>query len=134
MHIDAQGRTVDLKTIDDRYLRNIVRWALRELRKARRERNRAPVSASLRAMAYEQTFGEAIDECAWRGILPTVDDLHIAWDRACARGHVDIHTAEPLTIRHTCAGPVREGDERPMWVEQGPRDLVELWVGYGVSP
>jgi hypothetical protein len=130
-HIDDQGNYVDLLFVDDDYLRNIVQWALRKFRTASRARKREPVTASIRAMAFGQVFRDAVDECAWRGILPTVYDLHVAWDRACARGHVDTHTSEPLTVYHPCEGPVRDGDERPVWVEQGPRDLVELWVGYG---
>jgi hypothetical protein len=122
LHIDAQGRAVDLRAVDDRYLRNIARWATRRLRVV--GRRALPISVT-------QSLAASLNESRRRGILPTVEDLRVAWDRACARGHVDPHTSEPLTIYHPCAGPVRDGDERPVWVEQGPRDLVELWVGYG---
>jgi hypothetical protein len=129
VHIDAQGNAVDLTNVDDRYLRNIVRWSCRVLREARR--SNYPVTAKLKAMARRETFAAAIDECAWRGILPTAEELEVAWDRAQDLGHVDPRTGKPIPREHPVAGPLREGETRRVYVDHGPRDLIELWVGYG---
>lgn len=129
LYVAADGIEVDLLTVDDVYLRNIVRWSLRMLRRYEQACATTPVSSGLKAMAYRRIFFDALDECEWRGILPTVDDLRVAWDVACSRGHVD-DEGRPREIVHVCAGPIREGEERPTWTERGPRDLVELWVGY----
>lgn len=128
-HKNAQGESVCLRDLDDAYLRNVVRWALRHMRVRGSVHSRMPVSDGLAVMVFRSIFADAVDECAWRGILPTVDALRVAWDVACSRGHVDAE-GKPREIVHVCAGPVREGEERPTWTERGPRDLVELWVGY----
>lgn len=54
-------------------------------------------------------FACAVDELSYRGVLPTWDDLRVAWDRACAAGAVD----DP---------------ERRPWC------LIELWVGFSGEP
>ena len=130
-HLNPQGYRVDLLVVDDRYLRNLVRRSSRNARHLvlHATQRATPVTKYIALAGHRATLTDAVDECAWRGILPTADDLRVAWDVACSRGHVD-SDGKPREIVHVCAGPVREGEERPTWVERGPRDLVELWVGY----
>lgn len=52
-----------------------------------------------------KTLCIALDEVEYRGLLPTLDDLRVAWDRACEAGAAD----DP---------------------KQRPWCLIELWVGF----
>lgn len=72
-----------------------------------RRMHRADAHSKRRALSL------AVDEVARRGLLPTVDDLRVAWDRACG-GDGGPNVADDPVKRPWC--------------------LVELWVGFrGVS-
>lgn len=70
LHVDKDGCAVDLRLVDDHYLRNIVRWS------ARRPNRRV-------------TLSNALDECRVRDLLPTIEELTIAVDFAEVRGFVN---------------------------------------------
>lgn len=81
------GRVLAWSDIDDRHLWNIVRMRVREVR------------------AYRKL--------ARSDLLPTVEDLRVAWDRACGGNGGLNHADDP---------------------EKRPWCLVELWVGYRGVP
>lgn len=114
LHVDKQGNAIDLRTVDDRYLLNIVRWACRKVRKHWHEEHREPTARG--------SFINAMREAEARGLVPTLEQLAVAWDLAGCRGHVDQRTGEP--VQHI--------DEDGELIQVGPWDLVDLWVGYGV--
>jgi hypothetical protein len=137
----ADGRVLAWTDIDDRHLWNIVRMLtrnarsltqaqklsnekIRQLIRAREElpsdeyisRHEITDERTLYRIAAERkraALSLAVDEVARRGLLPTVDELRVAWDRVCGGdGGLDI-SDDP---------------------EHRPWCLVGLWVGFrGVS-
>jgi hypothetical protein len=90
LHVDDNGEAHDLRTVDSSQLLAAVQ------REAKR-RDRAALA-------------NAVEQCRARGLLPTVQDLHVAADLASWRGHIDPKTGEPTPQART---------------------LVDLWVGFG---
>jgi hypothetical protein len=127
--------------LDDRHLWNIVRMLTRDARSltralklsnkkvrqmirareelpsgeyiSRREIAETRYGWQVSAQRKRAALSLAVDEVSRRGLLPTVDDLRVAWDRACGGA----------------GGPnVADDPKKRPWC------LVELWVGFRGVP
>lgn len=138
---NRDGVAIAWSDLDDRHLWNIVRMLTRDARSlaraqrlsnekirqlirareellsdeyiSRREVAEARYGWRVSAQRKRATLSLAVDEVARRGLLPTVDDLRVAWDRVCG-GDGGPNVATDPAKRPWC--------------------LVELWVGFRGVP
>jgi hypothetical protein len=85
-----EGEFIRWADIDTRHLWNVVRMQARAARKMTRmaeeptdERVFRKALLRMEARRKRLAVGIALDELDFRGLLPTIADLHVAWDRAC---------------------------------------------------
>jgi hypothetical protein len=108
LHVDGVKPPVDLRYADDDFIRSAVQRATNGLRVLRRWPDVRVGLVQSRNWIASRT--NAVEQCRARGLLPTVEDLHVAADLASWRGHIDPQTGQPSPLAHT---------------------LVDLWVGFG---
>lgn len=111
----ADDKSLKWSEIKDSHLLFIVRHLVRRARQMPRDTPSIVIDGEVirfdqRSRARRQ-LSIAVDEVAWRGLLPTLDELRVSWDRA--------HSREQLSDK------IKRDD--PM---TGPWCLVDLWVGY----
>jgi hypothetical protein len=137
------GEKIAWADIDDRHLWNIARMLVRKIREKVKlctgpaetlnewlrvrlaiwEQLNSIERAAMRRHARRDmrklvavsraSLSQAIDELTRRGLIPTTEDLRVAWDRACGGAGGPNHADDP---------------------EKRPWCLIELWVGYRGVP
>lgn len=94
LHTDANGAYV----LDGPFLRFLRRLSTLHLHACQRFGNTALRRTVRHLFACRRLLHRGLDEAQRRSLLPTTDDLRVAWDEACAGGRVKAGDDEKLTL------------------------------------